>query len=85
MRFKCEPQLILTKEEFDILDNALKLCRDMDCATSYDSADYDEENEGMGGCNICPFRGQCSMCANVCVYAVAHHTLKKIIDVAVVK
>ena len=30
MKFENNPQLILTKDEFDTLDKALKLCRDMD-------------------------------------------------------
>lgn len=83
MRFETNPQLILTEEEFDTLDNALKLCRDMDCATSFD---YNEENdESTAGCEKCPFKDMCNRLTKDCVYVVAHHALKRIIDIAVVK
>ena len=75
MRFEYNPQLILTKDEFETLDGALKLCRDMD----------EETGEPETACTMCPFKAHCSLIANNCVYAVAHKTLKKIIDVAIVK
>ena len=73
MRFVNNPQLILTKDEFDTLDNALKLCRDMD-----------EETIGSA-CGYCPFESTCSYNYSDCVYAVAHKALKKIIDIAIIK
>ena len=48
MRFEHNPQLVLTKEEFETLDNALKLCRDMD------------EQTGITSCEACPFESTCS-------------------------
>lgn len=75
MKFVTNPQLILTKDEFETLDKALKLCRDMD----------EQTGEPETACTMCPFKGTCSLIANNCVYAVAHKTLKKIIDVAIVK
>jgi hypothetical protein len=75
MRFETNPQLILTKDELKTLDNALKLCRDMDEETSAPET----------ACEICPFQDNCShMCVD-CVYARAHRALKEIIDIAVVK
>lgn len=82
MRFETNPQLILTQEEFDTLDKALKLCRDMDEMTA---TTEDDDGFPVGGCNLCPFKSKCSLMANDCVYAVAHRTLKKIIDIAIVK
>lgn len=74
MRFETNPQLILTKEEFETLDGALKLCRDMDNMTS-----------GEGACGNCPIKDDCThMCVD-CVYIRAQDALKKIIDIAVVK
>ena len=73
MRFENNPQLILTKDEFETLDNALKLCRDMD-----------EETIGSA-CGNCPFESTCSHTCSDCVYEVAHKALKKIIDIAIVK
>lgn len=80
MKFELNPTMILTKEEFDTLDNALKLCRDMDVATTYD--DY---VDSMSGCDICPKQGSCSKMAKDCVFFVAHKALKEIIDMAVIK
>ena len=74
MRFEHKPQLILTKEEFETLDGALKLCRDMDDMTS-----------GEFACENCPINDDCMrMCAG-CLYAKAQDALKQIIDMAVVK
>jgi hypothetical protein len=75
MRFETNPQLILSKEEFETFDKALKLCRDMDEQTS---------QEGIG-CEICPLNDNCSHMYLDCVYEQAHKALKKIIDIAVVK
>lgn len=71
MKFECKPQLFLTKEEFNTLDKALKLCRDMDSMTSGDTA-----------CEICPITDDC---IGQCVYVDAYKALKKIIDIAIVK
>lgn len=84
MRFETSPQLILTKDEFETLDKALTLCRDMDSATSMD--DYNEyEDYRPYGCNICPMQTSCSQLAHECVFVVAHTALKKIIDIAIVR
>ena len=74
MRFVTNPQLILTKDEFDTLNNALKLCRDMD-----------EETGGDYACENCPIREDCTHMCSDCVYEIAHKTLKKIIDIAIIK
>lgn len=74
MRFEHSPQLILTKDEFDTLDNALKLCRDMDTITNDNS------------CQSCPFaEGNCTCRCADCIYIQALQALKKIIDIAIVK
>ena len=73
MRFETNPQLILSVKEFETIDGALKLCRDMDCET------------GACGCENCPFQDDCTQMCSDCVYAVAHNALKKIIDIAIVK
>lgn len=75
MKFETNPELILTKDEFKTLDNALKLCRDMD----------DETSQEEITCEICPFQDNCSHTYVDCVYARAHRALKEIIDVAIVK
>jgi hypothetical protein len=82
MRFETNPQLILTKDEFDTLDKALKLCRDMDSMTT-----VTENDDGfpIGGCDQCPFKSKCSFLAKDCVYTVAHKALKEIIDIAIIK
>ena len=80
MKFEINPQLILDREEFTTLDNALKLCRDMDTATSID--DYDDR---PCGCEICPKRVSCSRIHHECVYVIAHTALKEIIDMSIVK
>lgn len=82
MKFETKPQLILNKDEFNILDNALRLCRDMDVATQ---TEEDEDGFPVGGCNVCPFKEKCSLVYNDCEYAIAHNALKKIIDIAIVK
>lgn len=83
MRFEINPQLILSKDEFETLDKALKLCRDMDVATQ---AQENEDRFYIGGCDICPFKEKCSQIYDDCQYAIAHKALKKIIDiVAIVK
>lgn len=82
MRFETSPQLIITKDEFETLDNALKLCRDMDNMTV---AMEDDDGFPVGGCALCPFKSKCNLMAKDCVYTVAHTALKKIIDTAIVK
>ena len=82
MKFEVAPKLILTKDEFETLDNALKLCRDMDEMTV---ATEDDDGFPVGGCDLCPFKNKCSLMAHDCVYTVAHRALKKIIDIAIVK
>lgn len=75
MKFETNPQLILTKDECEILDKALKLCRDMDGQTS-----------GVNtSCLTCPFQKDCSLMCKDCTYIQAHNALKKIIDIAIVK
>lgn len=74
MRFEVNPQLILTKDEFETLDKALKLCRDMD-----------EETGGDSACENCSFKNDCTHIYSDCVYETARKALKKIIDVAIVK
>lgn len=74
MIFVTNPQLILSLEEFETLDGALKLCRDMD-----------EETGGDGACENCPFKDDCTRMCSDCVYETAHKALKKIIDIAIVK
>ena len=80
MKFKCEPKLLLTEEEFETLSKATKLCRDMDEATSFSY--IDETNESIQGCELCPFKEKCSKLANECVYLVASDCLGKILQVA---
>ena len=75
MRFKTNPQLILTKEEFETLDKALKLCQDMD----------EETGQENTSCTMCPFQDKCSKMCVDCVYILAHGALKEIIDIAIVK
>ena len=75
MRFETNPQLILTKDEFDTLVNALQLCREMDSMTSEDYA----------SCENCPFKDDCSRMCRDCVYIKARDALKEIVDMAVVK
>lgn len=84
MKFELNPTMVLTKEEFDILDDALKLCRDLDNATTYyyDGNNYEEE---PSGCGICPKRVTCNKMAHECVFTVAYKSLKEIIDMAVIK
>lgn len=75
MIFVTNPQLILSLEEFETLDGALKLCRDMD----------EQTGEPENACTMCPFNDDCSHFSDNCVYVVAHRALKKIIDIAIVK
>ena len=84
MKFEWTPRLMISKEEFATLDNALKLCRDMDIATTCDE-DTDFEDNHPYGCDICPKRATCSRLAKDCVFTIAHKALKEIIDMAVVK
>lgn len=74
MRFEISPQLILTQDEFDTLDKALKLCRDMDSMTS-----------GSFACTNCPITNDCTHRCGDCMYIKAQDGLKKIIDIAIVK
>lgn len=83
MTFELNPTMVLTKEELTTLDNALKLCRDLDEATTYIPEDYEEDKPC--GCDICPKRWTCSKRAHECVFTIAHKTLKEIMDMAVVK
>ena len=73
MRFETNPQLILTIDELKTLNNALKLCRDMDMKS------------GEYACQNCPIKDDCSRMCTDCVYINAQDALKKIIDIAVVK
>ena len=74
MRFEHNPQLILNKDEFDTLNKAFQLCRDMDNMTS-----------GNAACQNCPIEDNCThMCVD-CIYIRAQDALKKIIDMSVVK
>ena len=84
MKFELNPTMVLTKDEWETLDNALKLCRDLDMATTYnyDGNDYEEE---PSGCDVCPLHSTCSKLANECVFTIAHKALKEIMDMAVVK
>lgn len=82
MRFVTNPQLILTKDEFDTLNKALQLCRDMDEMTA---TTEDENGFPVGGCDLCPFKDDCTHMCSDCIYTVAHTTLKEIIDVAIIK
>lgn len=82
MKFELNPTMVLTKEEVETLDKALKLCGDMDAATTY--PDYNEYEE-LGGCDICPKGQTCSKLANDCVFTIAHKALKEIINMATIK
>jgi hypothetical protein len=75
MKFVTNPQLILTKDEFETLDNALKRCRDMD----------EETGKPENACEVCPFQDDCTHMCSDCVYTRAHRALKQIIDIAIVK
>lgn len=75
MRFVNNPQLFVSEDEFRTLDNALKLCRDMD----------EQTGDPEGACENCPFNDDCSHMCSDCVYVVAHRALKKIIDIAIVR
>ena len=75
MRFITNPQLRISKEEFETLNGALKLCRDMDEQTS----------KAEIACTMCPFSDKCSQWCDDCVYRIAHTALKQIIDTAIVK
>jgi hypothetical protein len=75
MRFEINPKLILTQDEFDTLDNALKLCRDMD----------EQTGQPENACENCPFNKDCTHICSDCVYTRAHRALKQIIDIAIVK
>ena len=83
MRFETNPQLILTKDEFETLNKALKLCQVMDEMTM---ATEDEDGSPVGGCDLCPLqKNKCGCLANDCVYIKARKALQKIIDIAIVK
>ena len=83
MRFECNPQLILNAVERSTLQDALKLCQDMDNATT---AHFDEDNHTIvEGCEKCPFMDKCNHLTKDCVYIVAHKALQQIIDIAIVK
>lgn len=75
MRLVTNPQLILSLGEFETLDEAFKLCREMDQQTG----------DPDGACENCPFNEDCSHMYIDCVYARAHRALKQIIDIAIVK
>ena len=80
MKFEWTPRLMINKDEFTALDNAMKLCLDMDEATTA-VGDCDRPY----GCDICPKRVNCGRTAHECVFIVAHKALKEIIDMAVIK
>lgn len=71
MKFENQPQLFLTKDEFDTLNKAMKLCQDMD--------------NQLPECEMCPFQYNCSHVCGDCIYEVARDMLKKIIDIAIIK
>ena len=75
MKFETNPQLILTKDEFDTLNKASQLCMDMDSMTS----------DPNGACAMCPFTNDCSHMYVDCVYARARRALKEILDIAIIK
>lgn len=74
MRFELNPQLILTKDEMETLNKALKLCQDMDNMTS-----------GVHSCAECPLYDNCTHTTINCIYITAKNALKRIIDIATVK
>ena len=74
MKFVTNPQLILTKDEFETLDSAWELCRDMDNMTS-----------GSVACEKCPIKDNCSRMCVDCVYIRAQDALKQILDMAIIK
>ena len=82
MKFETNPQLILTKDEFETLNKAFELCLDMDRQTT---AREGEDGFLIDGCDLCPFKCKCNLLAKDCVYTVAHNALQKIIDTAVIK
>ena len=75
MRFETNPQLILTKDEFDTLNKALHLCRDMDMQTV----------EPDTACTVCPFQDDCTYLCKDCVYERAYKALHEIVNVAIIK
>jgi hypothetical protein len=75
MRFVTNPQLILSLGEFETLNEALIICRDMD----------EETGKPENACEACPFQDDCTHMCSDCVYARAHKALKEIIDIAIVK
>ena len=75
MKFETTPQLILSQDEFDTLNKAMKLCQDMDGQTS--GADT--------ACLMCPFQKNCSLMCKDCTYIQAYSALEAIIDIAIVK
>ena len=82
MKFEINPQLIVSKNEYDILERARQLCVEMDNATTID--DLDGVNK-VGGCEICPLKKKCSQLSDECVFIVAKDALEKIIDVVAIK
>lgn len=83
MKFELNPTMVLTKEEHEVLDKALKLCKDMDTATTYN--EYDEDEEKPSGCEVCPKRWTCSRPASDCLFTVACKILTEIMNMAVIK
>ena len=75
MKFITNPQLILSQDEFDTLNKAMKLCQDMDGQTS--GADT--------VCLMCPFQKDCSLMCKDCTYIQVYSALEAIIDIAIVK
>ena len=74
MRFETNPQLILTKDEFDTLNKALKLCQDINKQISREPV-----------CKNCPFNGNFACMCLDCVYKQAQESLEQIIDIAIIK
>ena len=82
MKFEINPQLIVSENEYGILERARQLCVEMDNATTIDDLD---DLDKVGGCEICPLKNKCSRLANECVFIVAKDALQKIIDITVIK
>ena len=83
MKFEIKPKLIVTASEYDTLKRAVNLCDEMDKATAFNSDNYFTDE--LGGCEICPFKEDCTRVAHECVFIVARDALEKIIDIAIIK
>jgi hypothetical protein len=56
----------------------------MDVAITLNDDDDDDDGH-FHRCEICPKHSKCSRRVHECVFAIAHTTLKEIIDMAVIK